>query len=129
MRRTGTRLLNSLVPSGWNVTAAASISSNSLILAIASSNGGANQFVSLSPALPSTPAPSTLALFLIGAAFRRISSVGLSRLPRLVVSNGTRHGVLGLVRFGSVHLTTNWKFCDIFQSMIRRGVAKSPPLS
>jgi hypothetical protein len=125
----GTRLLNSLVPSGWSVTAAASISSNGLILAIASLNGGANQFVELSPALPSTPAPSTLALFLIGAAFCWISSVGLSRLPRLVMLNGVRHGVIGLVRFGNVHLTTNWKFCDIFQSMIGRGVVKSPPPS
>ena len=36
----GTILLNSLVPTGWNLTGAVSISNNGLILAQASENGG-----------------------------------------------------------------------------------------
>jgi hypothetical protein len=65
----GTRLLNNLLPAGWDAVPI-SISNNGLILAQASLNGGASQFVELSPApLPPTPAPSTLALFSIGAAF------------------------------------------------------------
>jgi hypothetical protein len=52
------------------VTRAISISNNGLILAVASNNGGALQYVELIPAgLPGTPAPSTLALVLIGAMF------------------------------------------------------------
>jgi hypothetical protein len=65
----GTRLLNSLVPSGWTVSGGVSISDNGLILAEASYQGGASQYVELIPAgLSPTPAPSTLALVLIGAA-------------------------------------------------------------
>jgi hypothetical protein len=66
----GTRLLNNLVPTGWNVKNAISISNNGLILAQASYQGGASQNVELIPAgLPTTPAPSTLILLLIGAMF------------------------------------------------------------
>jgi hypothetical protein len=64
----GTRLLSSVVPSGWTVGSAISISNSGLILAQASLNGGTAQFVELSPALTSTPAPSTLALLLVGAS-------------------------------------------------------------
>lgn len=45
----GTVLLNTLVPSGWNVTDALGISDNGLILARASFEGGASQFVELLP--------------------------------------------------------------------------------
>jgi Putative binding domain, N-terminal len=45
----GTVLLNALVPVGWNVTDAVSISNTGLILAQASYNGGASQYVELSP--------------------------------------------------------------------------------
>jgi hypothetical protein len=63
----GTRLLNGLVPTGWNVTNGVSISNSGLILAQASYQGGASQYVELVPAgLPGTPAPSTLVLVLIG---------------------------------------------------------------
>jgi hypothetical protein len=66
----GTRLLDNLVPQGWNGVSPLSISQNGLILAQASHNGGENQFVILTPAAaPVTPAPSTLALVLIGATF------------------------------------------------------------
>ncbi|HEY1754046.1 MAG TPA: hypothetical protein VGG72_01525 [Bryobacteraceae bacterium] len=69
----GTRLLTSLVPSGWSVGSAISISNNGLILAMASYNGAPPHWVeltpSLSPVLPSTPAPSTLTLLLIGVIF------------------------------------------------------------
>jgi hypothetical protein len=65
----GTRLLTTLVPTGWRVTNAISISNNGLILAQASYQGGASQYVELIPAgLPATPAPLTLALVLIGLA-------------------------------------------------------------
>jgi uncharacterized membrane protein len=64
----GTRLLTSLVPPGWSVSNAISISNNGLILAQASYQGGASQYVELIPAgLAATPAPSTLSLILIGA--------------------------------------------------------------
>jgi hypothetical protein len=45
----GTRILNTLVPSGWNVWTAISISDNGLILAQASYQGGASQYVELIP--------------------------------------------------------------------------------
>jgi hypothetical protein len=45
----GTRLLNTLVPSGWNVSTAISISDNGLILAQASHQNGASQYVELIP--------------------------------------------------------------------------------
>jgi hypothetical protein len=65
----GTRLLNTLVPPLWNVTGAISISNNGLILAEAYDHGGPSQWVELIPAGPSsTPAPSTLALVMIGTA-------------------------------------------------------------
>jgi hypothetical protein len=44
---TGTALLNSLVPAGWDITDAISISNNGLILAEGSFNGGANEYVEL----------------------------------------------------------------------------------
>jgi hypothetical protein len=63
----GTQRLNSLLPSGWDVKDPQGISNNGLILAQASYQGGTTQWVELIPAgLPGTPAPSTLALVLIG---------------------------------------------------------------
>jgi len=63
----GTRLLNGLVPSGWNVEGAISISSSGLILAVAALNGGPFQYVELAPAAPvSTPGPTTWMLVVIG---------------------------------------------------------------
>jgi hypothetical protein len=79
----GTRLLNNLVPSGWNVRGATSISNNGLILAGASFKGGASQSVELIPAaIPTTPAPSTLALVLIGIALCSVSWVQHRRSSR-----------------------------------------------
>jgi hypothetical protein len=67
--KNGTRLLNSMMPSGWKVLSPLCISNNGLILAWASYQGGAQQVVELiSAALPTTPAPSTLSLILIGVA-------------------------------------------------------------
>jgi len=64
----GTRLLNSLVPDGWNVTSAISISNNGLVLAQATYQDGASQYVELIPTgISPTPAPSTLVLLLMGA--------------------------------------------------------------
>jgi len=52
----GTVLLNSLVPTGWNVSNGISTSNNGHILAQASFNGGAVQYVDLFPAgSPSAP--------------------------------------------------------------------------
>ncbi|HEY1756770.1 MAG TPA: hypothetical protein VGG72_15450 [Bryobacteraceae bacterium] len=66
----GTRLLNSMVPSGWNITSAISISQNGLILAEGTLTGGFPQFVELTPALPpTTPAPGTGLLALAGLLF------------------------------------------------------------
>ncbi len=63
----GTRLLKTLVPSGWNITNAISISNNGLILAQGSLNGGATQYVELVPAAPlATPAPATWMLVVAG---------------------------------------------------------------
>jgi hypothetical protein len=66
----GIRLLNASAPSGWNVSSALSISNSGLILAQASQNGGALQYVELTPGgtVSSTPAPSTAALLLLGAS-------------------------------------------------------------
>ena len=58
----GTQLLNTLVPAGWNVVDAISISNNGHILAQASFNGGSVQYVDLfptgSPAAPTLDAPA-----------------------------------------------------------------------
>ena len=51
---TGTVLLNTLSPPGWNVSNALSISDNGIILAQASYQGGPSQNVELVP-LPSAP--------------------------------------------------------------------------
>jgi len=65
----GTRLLNGLVPSGWSVSDAISISNTGLILAQAALNGGAMQYVELVPATPpATPAPAPWMLLVIGLA-------------------------------------------------------------
>jgi hypothetical protein len=56
----GTVLLNSLVPPGWNVIGALSISNNGLILAQASFDGGPQEYVELSAV--ATPEPGTSAL-------------------------------------------------------------------
>lgn len=64
----GTRLLNALVPPGWNVTSGVSISDRGLILAQASYQGGASQYVELTAAVATTATPSTLGLALIGIA-------------------------------------------------------------
>lgn len=63
----GTRLLNALVPSGWNITNGVSISNNGLILAQGSLNGGTSQYVELLPAMPpATPVPAAWVLVAIG---------------------------------------------------------------
>lgn len=63
----GVRLLNALVPSGWNISNGISISNNGLILAQGSLNGGAPQYVELAPATPlATPAPATWMLVALG---------------------------------------------------------------
>ncbi|MDE3195701.1 MAG: hypothetical protein KGN84_05115, partial [Acidobacteriota bacterium] len=65
--------LNTLVSPDWNITAAYSISNTGLILAAGSQNGGANEWVELSPA--GTPEPGTIGLaiggFLLCALFAR----------------------------------------------------------
>jgi hypothetical protein len=48
----GTLPMNTLVPAGWNILNAVSISDTGLILALATFNGGADQWVELSPSLP-----------------------------------------------------------------------------
>jgi hypothetical protein len=56
------------VPDGWNVTSAISISNNGLVLAQATYQDGASQYVELIPTgISPTPAPSTLVLLLMGA--------------------------------------------------------------
>jgi hypothetical protein len=66
----GTRLLSHLVPSGWTISSAASISQNGLILGQGSFNGGSTQFVELVPAaVPTTPAPATGFLAITGLLF------------------------------------------------------------
>jgi hypothetical protein len=79
----GTRLLNSLVQPGWSVSKGISISNSGLILAQASYQGGASQYVELvSAGLPGTPAPSTLILVLIGAIFCAILFHASRGVPR-----------------------------------------------
>jgi hypothetical protein len=66
----GTVLLSTLVPAGWDIEGANSISNNGLILAYASYNGGPGEYVELAP----TPEPATDLLAgagLIAAAFAR----------------------------------------------------------
>jgi hypothetical protein len=55
----GTRLLNLFVPAGWNITDAISISNSGLILAQGSFDGGASEYVELSPEAPE-PASAVL---------------------------------------------------------------------
>jgi hypothetical protein len=62
----GTQLLNTMVPSGWIISNAVSISNNGLILAQGSFNGGTSQYVELIPTTPTTPAPSAGFLAAIG---------------------------------------------------------------
>jgi len=66
----GTVLLSTLVPAGWDIEGAESISNNGLILAYASYNDGPGEYVELAP----TPEPATDLLAgagLIAAAFAR----------------------------------------------------------
>lgn len=58
----GTQLLNNLVPAGWDVAEALSISDNGLILAQASFDGGPLEYVELDPA----PEPRTYSLVGVG---------------------------------------------------------------
>jgi hypothetical protein len=60
--------LSALVPAGWNITNAFSISNNGLILAEGSLNGGPTQFIELVPVMPATPAPATWMLVAAGLA-------------------------------------------------------------
>jgi hypothetical protein len=64
----GTQLLTGLIPAGWSVSSAISISQNGIILAEAAYNGGATQYVELIPAgsIPATPAPASGFLALTG---------------------------------------------------------------
>jgi len=64
----GTQLLNAMVPPGWNISNAISISNNGLILAQGSYNGGATQYVELVPTslVPATPAPGSGVLAMLG---------------------------------------------------------------
>jgi uncharacterized protein (TIGR03437 family) len=54
---TGTQLLSNLVPAGWKVTNAVSISNNGLIFAWGTFNGGSLQYVELSPIGPPSITP------------------------------------------------------------------------
>jgi hypothetical protein len=67
----GTQLLNNLVPSGWNISNAISISNNGIILAQGSYNGGATQYVELvaTGSVPATPAPGSGFLAVIALLF------------------------------------------------------------
>lgn len=62
----GTQLLNTMVPSGWSISNAISISQNGLILAYGSFNGGTSQYVELIPTTPTTPAPGAGFLAVVG---------------------------------------------------------------
>jgi hypothetical protein len=62
----GTQLLNTMVPSGWKISNAISVSQNGLILAQGKLNGGASQFVELIPTAATTPAPGTGFLVMLG---------------------------------------------------------------
>jgi hypothetical protein len=69
-----TQLLNTMVPPGWDITSALSISNNGIILAEGSLNGGRTEFVELGPqgTLPE-PASFLLAgggIMLLGLARR-----------------------------------------------------------
>jgi hypothetical protein len=76
----GTRLVNGLVPAGWNVTNALSISNSGLILAQGALNGGASQYVELVPVVPpATPAPSTWLLVVAGLGLLGLSRWAASR--------------------------------------------------
>jgi hypothetical protein len=63
---TGSQLLNSLAPPGWNISNAISISQNGRILAVGSYNRGAVQYIELVPVVPATPAPGTGLLTIAG---------------------------------------------------------------
>lgn len=63
---TGTQLLNTMVPAGWNITIANGISQNGRILAYGTYRGGSNQYVELIPMIPATPAPRTGFLVIAG---------------------------------------------------------------
>jgi hypothetical protein len=82
----GTQLLNNLVPSGWVISNAISISDSGLILAQGSFDGGATEYVELSPAASSsTPEPGTCLLAgagLLLLAFARRTASRRCRLPR-----------------------------------------------
>jgi hypothetical protein len=64
----GTVLLNTQVPAGWNVLDAYGINNAGVIAAQVTFKGGPLQYVELVPAVPTTPAPSTLTLVVIAAS-------------------------------------------------------------
>jgi len=65
------RLLTNLVPAGWTILGATSISNNGLILAAGLRPGeNAGENVELVPATPATtPAPATWLLVILGLGF------------------------------------------------------------
>jgi hypothetical protein len=73
----GTQLLNTIVPSGWNISNAVSISNDGqLILAYGSYDGGDEEFVELSaPNATATPEPGTILLACAGLLL-----VGIARM-------------------------------------------------
>jgi hypothetical protein len=70
----GLLLLNSVVPAGWYISDAVSISNNGLILAIAQFDAGAPEYVELALPEPGTYALVGLGLLLAAAAKRRSQS-------------------------------------------------------
>ena len=75
----GTQLLNNLVPSGWDITNAISISDSGLILAQGSFNGGSTEYVELDP---TTPEPGTCLLAAAGLMLLAFARRAVSRRPR-----------------------------------------------
>ena len=72
----GTQLLTSLVPTGWTVTSAISVSDTGLILAQGKFNNGATQYLELSPNVSSaTPEPGAIGLMISGGLLMGLLSL------------------------------------------------------